>query len=280
MQSDSLIRSESVGINKTGVSIHPWSLLKWKHNECDVCGSLERELLFEDCLHTPKCDSPEEVNKQKQIFNLRDFKILKGEDITDVPTSYIVSDIQSHELPVIGTYVDRRIVPGFRYRVRLINTENYLFGGEALWLKTVGMGYGKRLTFHDGNLNKNRSYFWSDSYADGYCFSIQVVRPGDKYQIVSRNKNVTVTKTDSEQEEISEEVTDNGVYVKKIRVRFWCSENNTSDVCYCGVATVIKSPESLMASVKAIICQEYPFTNCTLVPSYKPKTSSWEKFEC
>lgn len=70
----------------------------------------------------------------------------------------------------VGTYVDPRIVPGFRYRVRLAGSKKRFFNGRALRLVSVGMGYAKRITFEPDQerLNESENHFWSDSNPDGY----------------------------------------------------------------------------------------------------------------
>lgn len=92
------------------------------------------------------------------------------------------SGLLPHEQPVVGTYVDPRILTGFQYRVRPASSKKSLFGGTALTLLSVGRGYGKRLTFSSENLNCNDNYFWSDSNPEGYGFSIQAVSPGDDFR--------------------------------------------------------------------------------------------------
>lgn len=85
-------------------------------------------------------------------------------------------------MPVIGTYVDPRILTGFKYRVRAADSKKFLFNGDALVLQAIGRGYGKRLTFASNNLNNNGNYFWSDTNPEGYGFSIEAVSPGDKFR--------------------------------------------------------------------------------------------------
>ena len=58
-----------------------------------------------------------------------------------------------------GVFVHPSIVPGFRYYVRHCDKQNYLFEGRALALVSVGLGYGKRLTFSGDSLNENNNFF-------------------------------------------------------------------------------------------------------------------------
>lgn len=48
---------------------------------------------------------------------------LDAADLGDFPASYLIPALKPHEFPAIGVYVDPRIVPGFRYRVRPIDDE-------------------------------------------------------------------------------------------------------------------------------------------------------------
>ena len=127
-----------------------------------------------------------------------------GADISDFPTEYTIPALKPHEIPVVGTYVDKKIVPGFAYRVRWNGTNDYLFDGVALVLESIGKGYGKRLTFHSQDI-ENDNYFWSDSNREeGFAFSIQVVFEGDKFDVVDRKGRVVgeteVTAVGGEQE--------------------------------------------------------------------------------
>jgi len=129
---------------------------------------------------------------------------VRGTDIGDFPTEYIIPALKPHEIPVVGTYVDKKIVPGFAYRVRRNGTSEYLFDGVALVLKSIGRGYGKRLTFHNEDI-ENDNFFWSDSNPEnGFAFSIQVVFEGDKFNVVDRQGRVVgetlLTAVGSEQE--------------------------------------------------------------------------------
>lgn len=78
--------------------------------------------------------------------------------------------------------MDKRIIPGFQYTVRLNGTRTWLFNGEPRLLKSVGMGYGKRLTFAGENPTDSIC-FWSDSCEDGYAFAVHAVEEGDEFVI-------------------------------------------------------------------------------------------------
>jgi hypothetical protein len=78
--------------------------------------------------------------------------------------------------------VDDRICPGFKYQVRYLGSDREVFG-EPRALLSVGMGYGKRLTFKGEKLNLNDCYFWTDNNPEGYGFSISVISKGEMYVI-------------------------------------------------------------------------------------------------
>lgn len=48
---------------------------------------------------------------------------LDAADLGDFPASYLIPALKPYEFPAVGVYVDPRIVPGFRYRVRPIDDE-------------------------------------------------------------------------------------------------------------------------------------------------------------
>ena len=59
--------------------------------------------------------------------------------------------------------------------------------GQPLHLQSIGMGYGKRITFASEKRNGNENYFWSDNYPSGYGFSIHVISVGEKFTIYDAN---------------------------------------------------------------------------------------------
>lgn len=63
----------------------------------------------------------EQVFKANQNSNA--FKVLNGKDIDDIPAIYKVPTLRSYEFAAVGVWIDKRIVPGFRYRVRPIDSE-------------------------------------------------------------------------------------------------------------------------------------------------------------
>ncbi|KAJ9579008.1 hypothetical protein L9F63_024883 [Diploptera punctata] len=134
-----------------------------------------------------------------------------GKSIGDVPTQYTITGLEAHELPVIGTYIDPRIIPGFSYRVRPAGSKKHLFGGASLRLMNVGAGYGKRITFApDSNaLNNSRNYFWSDSHPDGFGFEPRAVHEGMKFAVMAEDQRLgegSVFRADAAQQEEKQEL--------------------------------------------------------------------------
>jgi hypothetical protein len=58
----------------------------------------------------------QEEAEQKNKVHMR----LDAASLGDFPASYLIPALKPHEFPAVGVYVDPRIVPGFRYRVRPI----------------------------------------------------------------------------------------------------------------------------------------------------------------
>lgn len=125
--------------------------------------------------------------------------------------------------------MDPRIIPGFRYRVRRVGMTGeprHLFGGRALTLQSVGLGYGKRLTFAGDSLNFNDNYFWSDSDPSGFAFALDAVQSGIRLAVYGDDGcgvigEVEVERIPGVQEEISSEVV-NGDVIKRARVTLEC----------------------------------------------------------
>ncbi|KAJ8929434.1 hypothetical protein NQ314_017883 [Rhamnusium bicolor] len=108
---------------------------------------------------------------------------VRGEEINDVPTKYTMTGLESYEIPVVGTYVDPRVIPGFYYKVRPNDRVDHLFGGRALKLLSIGMGYAKRLTFQPDSLVSPDNYLWSDNHPDGLGLEPRAVHKGMKFII-------------------------------------------------------------------------------------------------
>ncbi|ENN76149.1 hypothetical protein HUJ04_000027 [Dendroctonus ponderosae] len=135
---------------------------------------------------------------------------VRGLDINDVPTKYTMTGLQPYELPVVGTYVDPRVIPGFSYRVRPNHKTYHLFGGRALRLLSIGMGYAKRLTFEPDTYNNPQNFMWSDNHPDGLGLEPRAVAKGMKFMVKAGGHVIgeaTVFRDDNPQfEEKSEKI--------------------------------------------------------------------------
>lgn len=124
-----------------------------------------------------------------------------------------------------GFEIDSRIAPGFRYTVRYIGTNEYLFGGEAKRLESIGLGYGRRMTFKGDRVNFNDCYFWSDSIPSGYAFNIEAFKEGSVFTIADTESKaigtVYVQNVQFPQIEMDTVIEGNNV-IKNVRVRFAC----------------------------------------------------------
>lgn len=133
---------------------------------------------------------------------------VRGKDIGDIPTQYTMSGLQEYEIPVVGTYVDPRIVPGFHYRVRPTNRKCHLFEGRALRLISIGMGYAKRLTFQPDSLVNPNNHFWSDNHPDGVGLEPRAVHTGMRFRIIGDGQDfgeASVFRADRPQKEEKQE---------------------------------------------------------------------------
>lgn len=128
-------------------------------------------------------------------------------------------------LTLSGTYVDRSVVPGFRFQVRKLGTERYLFKGKAMTVVNIGMGYGKRITFEGETLNHNSNYFYSDTHPEGYGFSLVAAEPEDLFVVHDDTRPVAEARLEMvlNEKELSSEVEEDGSFVKKVAITFTCS---------------------------------------------------------
>ncbi|XP_037287972.2 uncharacterized protein LOC119180931 isoform X1 [Rhipicephalus microplus] len=225
------------------------------------------------------------ATKGNQTAAASDFLyIVRGEDINDVPTSYVVNGIKPHEFPVIGTYVDKRVVPGFRYIVRVNRTSRFLFGGRPLHLESVGRGYGKRITFEapPGGLNENDNFFYSDTIAQGYGFAPVAVQVGDRFRVQDSEGeecgDLVLDELLGEQTEVSCDVRkEDGAIVKDIVVefhaRFLCVNNRLLDrqlvwnkVQLNANARLVKARGATRARLENLLLRDCPLAGYELVP--------------
>lgn len=241
--------------------------------ETRLSSSLEH-LLYDDCLNKPW--EGNYISKDENSC-YTDSKYVRGEDIKDIPTSYVLNGFQPNEFIVIGTYVDKRIIPGFKYRVRQNITNKHFFGGKALFLEQIGLGYGKRITFAGNSLNKNENYFWSDNSPEGFGFSLEAIDIGNKFLIVDCTTKlilgyVVVTGIER-QVEIHSNGKNDGNIEKEVKVAFVCDINaeessgiKCDQVAISGTAIVVKGKRSRFAEVKYIKPDSFITEGCELWP--------------
>ena len=120
-------------------------------------------------------------------------------------------------------------MPGFHYRVRLLGSQRHLFEGQALRLQSVGLGYGKRITFQGESLNYTDNYFWSDTATEGYGFSLQVLRPGSSFLVYFTDERPIGTAFIEEVHQDSHVI---GTYVNKEGVAKHVSATFTATLTY------------------------------------------------
>ncbi|XP_023226556.1 uncharacterized protein LOC111627214 [Centruroides sculpturatus] len=65
-----------------------------------LSSSLEHQLLFEDYLKQP---SEVQEDQENNYIHLTDSSyVVRGEDIKDIPTSYVIKGLEDYEFPVVG----------------------------------------------------------------------------------------------------------------------------------------------------------------------------------
>jgi hypothetical protein len=276
-----------------------WGEEKHRLQDVDVQVKQLSSSLEEHLLHDNFLNEPELKNNLVEWTNLGRFldefetKTIRGNDVTDVLTAYVSKGykprelisigrgFRPYELIAIGTYVDKDIIPGFRYKVRKNLTEEYLFGGEARHLESVGLGYGKRITFEGDTLNGNENYFWSDSAVDGYGFTFQSVSNKDNFNIVETNTNqmmgrIIVNNPSLKEDTVLSTVTGERGYIEKeIEVQFSCdvilsdkaNRQNlfVDDVPVRGKATVARESSNSKAKINQIVPDEFLLESCIFV---------------
>lgn len=86
-----------------------------------------------------------------------------------------------------------------------------MFGGRALRLLGIGMGYAKRLTFEPDSFLHPDNYLWSDNHPDGLGLEIKAVHKGMVFTIYAGDQELgqaSVFRADKPQiEEKMEKVT-------------------------------------------------------------------------
>ncbi|KAL3882962.1 hypothetical protein ACJMK2_029363 [Sinanodonta woodiana] len=171
----------------------------------------------------------------------QDLKFLEGQRISDLLRVWNLPEVKSscdeglkknydlkeHELQVKSFYIDPRIAPCFRYRVRYIGSSECLFDGEARRLESIGLGYARRLVFSGDSLNHNDCYFWTDSCPNGFAFCIEAVKEGEEFVVYDSSNQIVgeVIVQAIVQPEIEQEtkVESDGTVVKMVFVRLGCA---------------------------------------------------------
>ena len=213
--------------------------------------------------------------------------LVRGDEISDVPTEYSIPALRVQELPVVGTYVHKHIIPGFAYRVRRNGSDNFLFDGQALVLEKIGQGYGKRLTFESEDLINNENFFWSDSNRDlGFAFSMKVVSESDKFVVFdSADRRVAEASVSSvrDEQEVQSTGIENGCIVCEVYVfDMECQVSFTTDehvphmfrgltmgFILCGVASAKKPNNQVQASFVEVKTVLAPLGACFMLKCWK-----------
>ena len=187
-------------------------------------------------------------------------------------------------LALSGTYVDPRIVPGFRYVIRqLCANDRCLFQGRALRLVGVGMGYGKRVTMErDANvIDTNENFFYSDSHSAGYGVKPVALERGDQMTIFD-SYSLPIGRARIEQvhtqQEVKSKVSSTGDVIKtlnvcvSVSVEFEGGSNSLSLLAprtlqLCARVEWVKVKGAKHASVECVLdLQNDLLRQCTLVP--------------
>lgn len=263
-----------------------------KHRVHDLDGeckpqpsSLEDHFLRDDFLDEPLAKEHQKRSSERRVsFTAHEISrsIVRGQDINDIPTTYVLGGFKPRELVVIGTYVDKSILPGFRYRVRKNLTDEYLFDGQALCLQSIGLGYGKRLTFQSELLNENDNYFWSDSRRQGYAFTLQTLFQNQVLRIIDRITNqevgrLTINDPSIDLDcEISSEAPAKGQVQKEVLVKFSADvilrDSHTrqnlflEDTVAVGVAFLKREGPTARAKLQKVELEDFVLGDCYLVP--------------
>ena len=61
------------------------------------------------------------TDQEVPLFEKKKTVELDGAELGDIPAKYTVPSLQCHEFPAVGVYIDPRVLPGFKYRVRPIH---------------------------------------------------------------------------------------------------------------------------------------------------------------
>ena len=147
-----------------------------------------------------------------------------------------------------------------------MGTKDFLFNGEPRMLQSIGIGYGKRLTFQGETHNHNENYFWSDSRPEGYAFSVCAVEVGDKFvlydemsravgdvDIIDVDEKQTELKTDYEPYYVTKHVRVHLTVNIKYHMHHGMIMDVTDHVINTeGTAEIVRNRSSLKATVQQI----------------------------
>jgi len=225
------------------------------------------------------------TKKKSQLSILNEDSVCTKVSDTTLEIDYIVPNLYSWELPIIGTYIDNRICVGYKYNVRMCSpntmTKAYdasIFSNkEPQILLSIGNGYGKRLTFSSPQLNDPCNVFWSDCAPFGYAFSIIGLEVGTILKFANENESanhcnggkavtLVVTHVDQNQSEIDSQ-SSNGTetkrfIIKKVSISFTCQlqnlkrvvNNNNQALHFKGVSYLVKNRNDQKAKLQVIRC--------------------------
>ncbi|RZF40562.1 hypothetical protein LSTR_LSTR013133 [Laodelphax striatellus] len=191
----------------------------------EPCYDLHKSRPSFDCTASASSSSSSSFSSSSKTPLLQ---TLDASSLGDIPTQYVVPTLKPYEMPVVGLYIDPRVVCGFRYRVRRIDDKTHLFNKQALELQSIGRGYSRRLTFAGGKgrLNDNDNYFWSDSFPSGFAFELEVISPGEKFTIHDPSNLAVgfleILNCTKPQEEVNQTIKKNGAIEKTVRVHLLC----------------------------------------------------------
>lgn len=163
-------------------------------------------------------------------------------------------------------------------------TNEYLFDGEAKYLESIGLGYGKRITFEGETLNENNNYFWSDSHAHGYGFILETISHEDIYNIFDTKTGEVIGRVLINDTSLTDDVTTSttvgelGYVEKEVQVHFNCDvmlNDPTNDqnlfiegVPVKGKAIVVRENLYSKAKINQIFLEDFIRDSSLLIPEY------------
>ena len=160
---------------------------------------------------------------------------------------------------IAGTYVAPSITPGFHYKVRILGRRatSYLFQGRGLQLKSIGIGYGKRITFAPDTLNSNNNYFYSDTNEAGYAFELVAITSGQSFSVCSNELDRPIGQATVESvistKECGTTVTPGGSVHKHVICHVNLSVQYGGDSH--GLMSIIHSDLALTVPVMVVVCK-------------------------